>query len=463
MSVKNTHLFIQAFIFLLVSTQAAAQLVKQFQDGDRVCFIGDSITQGGSYHSYISLYYLTRFPDRQVEIQDKGIGGETAVHVLSRFDQDIASFRPTVSAVLLGMNDIVRSLYGRGRTDSISLEKQEQAMQVYEANMSDLIDRLIAIDSEVICLTPSIYDQTAKLECQNNFGANDGLGRCTDFIKSLGRGRELGVVDFYTTMLGINSHIQAIDPSATIVSQDRVHPEQDYGHFVMAYAFLKAQQVPKYVSKVALDFYKHELLEEINATVSGLKFSKSSIACTILEQALPFPQTDWIARGLSAVPFENEMNQQIFTVHGLLEGVYKMTIDGKYVGTWSEHELNSGVNLALIEHTPQFLQALEVKALNDRRSRYQGRLREIAYVFYRSGLARSNIDLEDETAVREYLDNKLKEIEGLPWHAYVKNQYVAYNDKVREMNSILSRLVDVQENLYVINQPRAHRYELTRQ
>jgi hypothetical protein len=40
---------------------------EPFTDGDKVCFIGNSITHGGKYHSLIYLYYLTRFPEKEIK------------------------------------------------------------------------------------------------------------------------------------------------------------------------------------------------------------------------------------------------------------------------------------------------------------------------------------------------------------------------------------------------------------
>ena len=38
-------------------TTAFAQTVKPFKEGDRAVFLGNSITDGGRYHSFIWLYY----------------------------------------------------------------------------------------------------------------------------------------------------------------------------------------------------------------------------------------------------------------------------------------------------------------------------------------------------------------------------------------------------------------------
>jgi hypothetical protein len=52
--------------FVLSASSLFAETEKQtipiFHDQDKVCWVGDSITASGLYHSYIYLYYSTRFP-----------------------------------------------------------------------------------------------------------------------------------------------------------------------------------------------------------------------------------------------------------------------------------------------------------------------------------------------------------------------------------------------------------------
>ena len=53
-------------LFLVVALAASVTYAEPFRDGDRVVFLGDSLTQGGSYHRIVSDYYLTRFPERNI-------------------------------------------------------------------------------------------------------------------------------------------------------------------------------------------------------------------------------------------------------------------------------------------------------------------------------------------------------------------------------------------------------------
>lgn len=56
----------------------AQTTIPRFEEGERVVFVGNSITHGGHYHSFIWLYYMTRFPDKPITIMMAGIGGESA-------------------------------------------------------------------------------------------------------------------------------------------------------------------------------------------------------------------------------------------------------------------------------------------------------------------------------------------------------------------------------------------------
>lgn len=51
----------------------SAQQIPSFKANDRIVFLGNSITEGGHYHSYIWLYYMTHFPELPLRIYNGGI------------------------------------------------------------------------------------------------------------------------------------------------------------------------------------------------------------------------------------------------------------------------------------------------------------------------------------------------------------------------------------------------------
>lgn len=436
-----------------VSVIAQARNIEAFKDGDRVCFIGDSITHVGSYHSHVYLYYLTRFPEREIRVLNKGIAGDTATGVLQRFDTDVAVEQATVSTVMLGMNDVGRHTYGKGRTGASVKKKQQQRLDQYYESMSTLLDRIQDTNSELILITPSIYDQTAELKEVNFYGANDAIGQCADFVKNMAASLGRGYVDFYDSMSAINARIQVADKSATIAGKDRVHPADELGHFIMGYQFLKAQNVSKTVSKIELDA-SGVILKSENCSIENLCVNSTGLNFTAHEFSLPFPQTRDLSQALELVPFTRDFNQEILAVKGLDVGNYSLAIDGVSVGSYSAEAFARGINLATNENTPQYRQALKVKELNDTRHTLQVKLRDLAYTYYNCGLFSAQVDVADEVAVKAFIATKL---ETNP-RSYTRTKLENYWRVKSEEAQIRAALETIHAKLYKANQTVPHIY-----
>ena len=76
-----------------------------FKKGDRIVFLGDSITEQYQYSSYIELYLTTRFPKWNLTFINAGIGGDTAIGGARRFTSHVLDEKPTALTIDFGMND----------------------------------------------------------------------------------------------------------------------------------------------------------------------------------------------------------------------------------------------------------------------------------------------------------------------------------------------------------------------
>src|SRR5689334_22497821 len=66
-------------IFLLLALAISAFAGEfQIRDGDRVVFLGDSITEQRLYTTYIEAYALTRYPTWKLSFRNVGWGGDTS-------------------------------------------------------------------------------------------------------------------------------------------------------------------------------------------------------------------------------------------------------------------------------------------------------------------------------------------------------------------------------------------------
>src|SRR2546430_15486764 len=99
--------FIAVLVLLGCLNRSAGQVqpLTPFQAGERVVFVGNSITEQGYYESYIWLYYMLHFPGRRITVYNAGIGGDRAKNILARFDDDVLAKKATTICLTFGMND----------------------------------------------------------------------------------------------------------------------------------------------------------------------------------------------------------------------------------------------------------------------------------------------------------------------------------------------------------------------
>ena len=351
----------------LLAQSLPAQTAAPFQNGDRWCVLGDSITHGDRYQHYIYLFYATRFPDRTIDIFNCGISGDSASGALRRLDDDVLSHKPSVVSIMLGMNDVSRNLYEPGTPTPEVTKMREKALADHAQNMKHLAERLTAAGTRLIFITPSPFDDTSTMEKPNLPGVNQALSVSADNARQLAKTFGGGLVDFHQPMTELNLAQQKLDPRYTLIGPDRVHP-QDVGHLVMTYLFLKAQALPSTVS-----------------THSEDAAGKSDIEFTYTEPALPFPVPAACEPALKLVPFMEELNQEQLTVTGLPSGKYKLSIDDQAVGSVEADQFAKGINLATFKNTPQYQQALAAAKIDGQRSDLVKRLRTIDYVEWRMG------------------------------------------------------------------------------
>ena len=85
--------------------------MQPFANGERVCFVGDSITQANHYIDYIIDYYNNNLKDRKVEFFNCGVSGGKAVFQNKLIYNDTLLYNPTTVVIMLGINDSRLNVY----------------------------------------------------------------------------------------------------------------------------------------------------------------------------------------------------------------------------------------------------------------------------------------------------------------------------------------------------------------
>lgn len=429
-----------------------------FNNGDVICFLGDSITHGGQYHEFLQLFYATRYPNLKLTFHNCGISGDNSAGMIDRFEEDVMKHKPTHVFLMTGMNDVQRTLYFEGTASDKILKLRANALANYKRNTTLLAEKIIENGIIPILLTPSIYDQYSKIERENNLGCNDALIECSNHLKKIGKKYDALVIDLNTPMRKLMERELKKDSLFTIIGNDRVHPGTT-GHFIMFCEIISKLEVPELVSKIAIDANQDE--QEIrvqNLRLQNAQFSESLISFQTCEMSLPFPLERNLNEALSLTAFKELYNQQLFQAEGLPNENYDLYIDKQHIGTFDAHDLKNGIDLSLYKNTPQYKQAQEIRRLCAAYRQTQYQLRAVAFI--RHSYLNDYEGPEDISLKHKHLAKKLKRIEGKPYYDYIKRSMDDYFETLPKIDSLEKRKRQLSEQINSMYTPKRQQWKL---
>ena len=201
------------------------------QPGDRIVFIGDSITDSGrrdgvppygnGYVSLIRAFVTARHPELMLDWVNQGIGGDTVRDLAARWERDAIAAAPDWLSVKIGINDVWRGFDGR----------PEGAVPIaeYEATLRALLRRAVdATGCRLILAEPYLIEPDST---DPQRAASDRYGLV---VRQLAE--EFGAANI-RTQEAFDTVLKSSEP--TDWAADRIHPNLP-GHAVIAQAFLRA-------------------------------------------------------------------------------------------------------------------------------------------------------------------------------------------------------------------------------
>jgi hypothetical protein len=442
-----------------------AQTIPAFHAGDRVAFVGNSITDGGHYHAYIWLYYMTHYPNMRITCFNVGIGGDNVKQMSDRFEAEVLTKKPTVMTLTWGMND---SGYFEWFKPDAKTNYAKWTVDTAEARYA-VFDKKLKAHPEFkkIFILSSPYDSTTTSNKKNFYpGKFSAFTRMIDFQQATAEKNGWPYVDFDHPMIKIEREWQKRDTNFSLSPYDRIHP--DYaGHMVMAYLFLKAQGLAnKPVADFAVNAKSKTASRSENCIISNVSGTDADISFNYLAKSLPYPfdtvafrggwgQHNRQSEGLQYVPFMQEFDREMLTVKGLKSGTYRLIMDGQEIGQWSSKDIEVGINLAEQTYTPEYQQSLAILHMNEERWDIERRLRNYAYVEF-DLLKQKKLLYADNKAAMDTVDKESKHNPFINGNRdnYIKAQYKVVRDAWQgEMDALINEI-------YIANKPKVHKVEL---
>jgi isoamyl acetate esterase len=148
---------LSAAVFLAAAPAFAAdEPPVPLKKGDRIVFLGDSITQAGAgpkgYVTLINNTLQDKQKDLGIEVIGAGVSGNKVPDIQGRLEKDVLAKKPTVVVIYIGINDV-----WHGEKDPAKGTPKDK----YEAGLRDVIGRCQDAKARVILCTPSVIGEKA--------------------------------------------------------------------------------------------------------------------------------------------------------------------------------------------------------------------------------------------------------------------------------------------------------------
>ena len=202
-----------------------------FQSGEKLLFIGDSITDcgrrdehaplGNGYVSRIVELITAKYPERRIDYVNKGIGGDVVEGLEQRWDADVITEKPDWLSVKIGINNASRQLAAGLRTEEY-LPRWEACYRRILSRTNDELDAELFMFEIFYVATDVAEPRPIPADAYNEV-----IHRLADEFNA----RLVKTSDAF-------QHAVAARPEELWTTQDGVHPNPE-GHMLMALEFLK--------------------------------------------------------------------------------------------------------------------------------------------------------------------------------------------------------------------------------
>ena len=216
-----------AVILLLFACTLSAQIAVK--NGEKIAFLGDSITQLGKnkapYMGYLHLVIdgLNR-SGIKASMVPAGISGHKSTQMLARVDKDVIKKKPQWMLLSCGVNDVWHG-------------KRGVALPDYKKNITEIVDKAQKAGIKVVIMTSSMIREDAG----NNL--NTTLKAYNDFLRTLAKEKKCLLADINAKMQEEVSSKELSCIKGNKLTYDGVHMN-GRGHMMMASVILETFGVP---------------------------------------------------------------------------------------------------------------------------------------------------------------------------------------------------------------------------
>lgn len=310
---------------LLAETPSAGPLQK----GERIVFLGDSITQAGAgpggYVTLVRESLKASHPDLGIEVLGAGISGNKVPDLERRLEKDVLAKKPTLVVIYIGINDVWHSQSGRGTPK-----------EAFDKGLRGLIEQIRAAGARVLLCTASVIGE--KTDGSNPL--DKMLDEYCDVSREVAASTKTPLLDLRKAFL---EHLKAHNPkneSKGLLTSDTVHLNAAGNQFVaqQMLAALGAAAKPASEKPAAAKLLRHVVFFKFKDDVSKEQVGEVVSAFAAMRKTIDVIHdfewgTDVGVENLSAgfthafiVTFKSEKDRDAYLPHPVHEEFKKLAI-----------------------------------------------------------------------------------------------------------------------------------------
>jgi len=359
MLIAASAFFLGALPAVAAQNTSTHKPLRAFAPGEKVAFIGDSITHSCNWVAWLKYIVNTRYAYLpEVEFLNFGIAGDSCWNVKHRLEWDVLPHKFDRAFIMLGMNDCPAGIWGSENPSESEIQRRSSRVMSYTRYMTNIISRLEKSGVEVVLLTPSPFDEYSKdLNAENFQGRNErGIASYAEAVRTLAREHSLSFVEFHRPI----TEILKKNPDLKMCGRDRVHPRQN-GSICMAALVAEAMGIVEHeANKISID-----VLDRTGHRISNLPNGGFRFLCD--NKILPFPvsSVSSFSRMEKSIESIRKLKSEFLSVKNLSAGNWTLKADGNVIGTFSNEELSKGIDMSYC-NTPSQIAAAEAKKAMDK-------------------------------------------------------------------------------------------------
>ena len=217
---------LETTLTLIGPAESPAPKELRIKAGDRVAFMGDSITAGGGYIRLAAAVVQAKYPDLKLPyFINAGVSGQKAENMEPRFENSMQlTNKPAWTFINVGINDVWHRLKD---------PHDPAVLATYKANVTKMVAKAQAAGATAVLLTPTVIQEDP------NADGNKRLPLYVAAMKEVAAEKKCLVLDLHELFLAALKN----KPADLKLTADGVHMGP-YGDAIMAIGVLRAFGVP---------------------------------------------------------------------------------------------------------------------------------------------------------------------------------------------------------------------------